>query len=109
MSGPFAPGERAVRWHTWRKRLRVYKLMITPGGPFRYVGRSDTDVRARLLQHVENDGYRYFWVVHESDSVAAFLRSAACGTGIELIRSTRGFERLLECFEKVRAVIYVAD
>lgn len=74
MSGPYALGERAVRWHTRRRSPGVYKLMMTPDGPVRYVGRSDANVRSRLLQHVSDGEYRFFWVVHESNSVDAFLR-----------------------------------
>ncbi|MFQ5910859.1 MAG: hypothetical protein ACE5IJ_09105 [Thermoplasmata archaeon] len=74
MGGPYSLGERAVGDHTWSEHPGVYKLMMTRYGPVRYVGRSDSDVRARLLQHVREGDYNYFWVVHESDPVAAFLR-----------------------------------
>lgn len=54
----------------------MYILGNSQGFP-RYVGRSDDDVRSRLLAHARAGEYRFFVVEHKRDSTEAFLRE--CG------------------------------
>ncbi len=77
MTGWWSLGERAVRTHTREGWPGVYLLANTPDGVVRYVGRSDTSVRARLLQHAAHSRYSFFLVEHIRDPVDAFLRE--CG------------------------------
>ena len=52
----------------------MYRLAHTRGGPLRYIGRSDSSVRRRLLQHVRDGVYDYFWVEHKRTPLDAFRR-----------------------------------
>lgn len=40
----------------------------------RYVGRSDTSVKRRLLDHAREDDYDYFFVEHKKMPIDAFVR-----------------------------------
>lgn len=42
----------------------VYLLYKTKGGPVRYVGRSDNDLRGRLKWHKSNNDYKYYRFKH---------------------------------------------
>ncbi|MFQ5951451.1 MAG: hypothetical protein ACE5KH_05145 [Candidatus Geothermarchaeales archaeon] len=75
MSGWFPLSERSVRSHTWRGWPGVYRLAHSPyGSPVRYIGRSDTSVRRRLLRHVREGVYDYFYVEHKETPPDAFER-----------------------------------
>lgn len=76
MAGPFSLTRTAVKRHAWPDWKGVYKLTKSRNGPVRYVGRSDNDVQARLLDHVRDGEYRYFTVEHKDSTKEAWLREA---------------------------------
>lgn len=76
MSGIYPLSERAIKEHTWPDWAGVYTLYNTRDGPPRYVGRSDTDVRARLMDHVRKDEYSFFRVTHKKTPLDAWRREA---------------------------------
>ena len=60
-----------------------YRLGYCEGNEFivKYVGRDDTDIHRRLLEHVskvkngeESEDYKYFWFVEQTSSRNAYLR-----------------------------------
>jgi hypothetical protein len=73
MTGWWSLGAVAVTRHARGGWPGVYLLADTQGVP-RYVGRSDTDVRRRLLQHVDAGTYRFFLVEHDRSPNEAFWR-----------------------------------
>jgi hypothetical protein len=75
MTGWWSLGEIAVRRHSREGWPGVYILADTVGFP-RYVGRSDTNVRDRLLKHADSGAHRYFLVEHYRSSEAAFFRES---------------------------------
>ncbi len=76
MTGWWSLGERAVISHTWPDWPGVYMLAKSIRIP-RYVGRSDDNVRGRLLKWVGSRKYSLFSVEHIRNPVEAFLRE--CG------------------------------
>ena len=74
MAGWFPLSEAAVWQHTRRGWPGTYRLRRSPDGPVRYVGRSDSSVRRRLLQHAREGDYSYFFVQHFRTPVQAFWR-----------------------------------
>ncbi len=77
MAGWFPLSEWSVTEHTWRGRPGVYRLVHTRGGPVRYVGRSDSSVRKRLLRHARDGIYDYFYVEHKRTPIEAFSRECS--------------------------------
>jgi hypothetical protein len=73
MTGWWSLGDIAVRRHARDGWPGVYLLADTTGFP-RYVGRSDADVRNRLLQHAGVGKYRFFLVEHFRTIDGAFHR-----------------------------------
>jgi hypothetical protein len=77
VAGPFPLTQYSVEEHTREDWPAAYQLFRSRWGPVRYVGRSDTDIRRRLLEHVREGEYSYFYVEHKRDPVEAFFRE--CG------------------------------
>ncbi len=76
MAGLFPLTSASVNEHARSGWKGVYKLRRSRGGPIRYVGRSDTDVQDRLLDHVRRGEYRFFTVEHKRTTKKAWLREA---------------------------------
>ena len=76
-AGPFAFNRETVTAKVEAKRMGAYVLLRYDGEktPWYYVGRSDTDLQRRLLQHLDNgEPYSIFWFRYEtcvSDAFAA--------------------------------------
>jgi predicted GIY-YIG superfamily endonuclease len=73
MSGWWSLGDIAVRRHVREGWPGVYLLADSLDVP-RYIGRSDSDVRKRLLQHADAGDYRFFSVEHYRSVEDAFYR-----------------------------------
>lgn len=73
MTGWWSLGDIAVRRHARSGWPGVYMLADTAELP-RYVGRSDSDVQNRLLQHASSGAYRFFYVEHDRSPIDAFQR-----------------------------------
>ena len=73
MTGWWSLGDIAVQRHAREGWPGVYLLADTQGIP-RYVGRSDVNVRNRLLHHCDSGQYRYFLVEHYRSPDDAFYR-----------------------------------
>lgn len=76
MAGWFPLSETQVWEHTWRGWPGTYRLRRSWTGPVRYVGRSDSSVRRRLLQHAREGDYSNFYVEHFETPVQAFFRES---------------------------------
>lgn len=69
MKGPYSLSASKVDEVVTRKSPGAYELS-NDGKARRYVGRSDTDVAARIKSHVGS--YRYFWWEYARSPKAAF-------------------------------------
>lgn len=76
MAGPYRLTTNSVRNHVRSDWAGVYLLRNSRSGPPRYVGRSDSDVRRRLLNQARKSDYRYFTVEHKRSAREAWHREA---------------------------------